>query len=337
MAGKMIGNMTGIPILWHGREKIIIHAQINHTVTPVREKRPSEPQKPVLHSFSCVACVTVRGSIRSLRFVSAITSEPLPSIAMQPVCVGDDQLTELAAQLKPSRGPAPKTEMVKAALALARDPSLVAAAVAPKGGHDRARKLSLRILELGLLPAAAPPATAPPTAPPATAPDADEAENKPPQAATADVMTERKLKHAEARPCSQAEAQGRYMAKQRARQEREAYSRDWLELTKAEQAAASCFGFATCELWEDRLNRSAHSFSAEGHAIDLQGDKWLLPWANLTTEDRAATRMYILLHRVLHHRVLLYRVLHIEHGASGAAENCVFVTNHECPPWVGRA
>jgi hypothetical protein len=25
------------------------------------------------------------------------------------------------------------------------------------------------------------------------------------------------------------------------------------------------------------------------------------------------------------------------HGASGAAENCVFVTNHECPPWVGRA
>jgi hypothetical protein len=244
--------------------------------------------------------------------VSAITSEPLPSIAMQPVCVGDDQLTELAAQLKPSRGPAPKTEMVKAALALARDPSLVAAAVAPKGGHDRARKLSLRILELGLLPAAAPPATAPPTAPPATAPDADEAENKPPQAATADVMTERKLKHAEARPCSQAEAQGRYMAKQRARQEREAYSRDWLELTKAEQAAASCFGFATCELWEDRLNRSAHSFSAEGHAIDLQGDKWLLPWANLTTEDRAATRMYILLHRVLHHRVLLYRVLHIE-------------------------
>ena len=266
----------------------------------------------MLHSFSCVACVTVRGSIRSLRFVSAITSEPLPSIAMQPVCVGDDQLTELAAQLKPSRGPAPKTEMVKAALALARDPSLVAAAVAPKGGHDRARKLSLRILELGLLPAAAPPATAPPTAPPATAPDADEAENKPPQAATADVMTERKLKHAEARPCSQAEAQGRYMAKQRARQEREAYSRDWLELTKAEQAAASCFGFATCELWEDRLNRSAHSFSAEGHAIDLQGDKWLLPWANLTTEDRAATRMYILLQRVLHHRVLLYRVLHIE-------------------------
>jgi hypothetical protein len=150
---EVTGKMTGIPILWQGREKLIIHAQINHTVTPVREKSPSEPQKPVLHSFSCVACVAVRGSIRSLRFVSAITSEPLPSIAMQPVCVGDDQLTELAAQLKPSRGPAPKTEMLKAALALARDPSLVAAAVAPKGGHDRARKLLLRILELGLLPA----------------------------------------------------------------------------------------------------------------------------------------------------------------------------------------
>jgi len=27
----------------------------------------------------------------------------------------------------------------------------------------------------------------------------------------------------------------------------------------------------------------------------------------------------------------------LSHGASGAAENCVFVTNHECPPWVGRA
>jgi len=74
--------------------------------------------------------------------------------------------------------------------------------------------------------------------------------NKAPQAATADVMTERKLKHAE--------AQGRYMAKQRARQEREAYSRDWLELTEAEQAVASCFGFTNCELWEDRVNRSAH-------------------------------------------------------------------------------
>ena len=40
-----------------------------------------------------------------------------------------------------------------------------------------------------------------------------------------------------------------------------------------------------------RLDQSAHSCDIEGHAIDLQDDKWLLPWANLTTEDRAAARL----------------------------------------------
>jgi hypothetical protein len=156
---------------------------------------------------------------------------------MKPDCVDDTELEKLAMELKPSRGPAPKPEMVKAALALARDPSLVPTAVAPKGGHDRAKKLSQRILDLGVLPALPPAA-----APIAAAPDG---ENKAPQDSVVDATTEHKLKRAE--------AQGRYMAKQRARQEREAYSRDWIELTEAEQAAASCFGFTNSKMWEERL------------------------------------------------------------------------------------
>ena len=132
---------------------------------------------------------------------------------------------EVARRLKPSRGPQPKPEMVTAALALARNPRLSAAKVAPKGGHTRAAQLAQRITELQLLPADSQSA-------------ADAADD--PDAANAEA--ERKRKHAE--------AQGRYAAKRQVRQERAAYLRAWDELSETEQAAANHFGFENCESWE---------------------------------------------------------------------------------------
>lgn len=170
--------------------------------------------------------------------------------------------------------------MVQAALALARDPGLAAAAVAPKGGHDRARKLAQRIIDLGVLP------VVPPIAATAAAADVEKADNRVPSAAAAaeaaDAEADRKRKHAE--------AQARYMAKQKACEARQAHLCDWDQLTEAEQAAAGCFGFTNSELWHRRLQQSAHSRDIEGVAIDLQVDKWLLPWCCLSSDDRSAAR-----------------------------------------------
>jgi hypothetical protein len=199
---------------------------------------------------------------------------------MQPESVDDAaSLADLALRLKPTRGPAPKREMVQAALALARNPRLSAVAVAPKGGHDRAKKLSQRIIELGVLPPVVPLT--------AVAAEVENEENAVPSAAAAATAAagaeaDRKRKHAE--------AQARYQARQKACEARAAHLRDWDHLTEAEQAAAGCFGFTNSELWQARLEQSAHSRDVEGGAIDLQADKWLLPWCSLSSDDRSAAR-----------------------------------------------
>lgn len=100
--------------------------------------------------------------------------------------------------------------------------------------------------------------------------------------AAAGAEADRKRKHAE--------AQARYQARQKACEARAAHLRDWDHLTEAEQAAAGCLGFTNSELWQARLEQSAHSRDVESGAIDLQADKWLLPWCSLSSDDRSAAR-----------------------------------------------
>ena len=71
-------------------------------------------------------------------------------------------IARLQKALKPKRGPMPKPTMVAAALALARDKSMLPAAACkglPAGSHTRATILRDRILREGLLDATIEPST----------------------------------------------------------------------------------------------------------------------------------------------------------------------------------